>query len=65
MKKQPCPRCGSTHIEIESDADFAFLICLDCGFDQSDEYETPNDRKGKEGKGTPYKRGGGSRTQKR
>ena len=63
--KKKCPRCGSGHLDYEGDEDLRFLICLSCGYDEGDEYETPGERKGKGGKGTPYKRGGSLRAQKK
>jgi transposase-like protein len=63
--KKKCPRCGSEHVDYEGEEDFRFLICLSCGYDEGDDYEVPSERKGKGGKGTPYKRGGGLRTQKK
>ena len=52
-------------MDYEGEEDFRFLICLSCGYDEGDDYEVPSERKGKGGKGTPYKRGGGLRTQKK
>jgi|TARA_Y100000310_G_C20695679_1_gene825522 predicted nucleic-acid-binding Zn-ribbon protein len=66
-KKKKCPRCGSTHTEVEGDETFSFVVCLECGFDESLEYESggENDRKKGGGGGSPYKRGGALRIQKR
>lgn len=58
-----CPKCGSTHTEMEGE-DIHFLVCLDCGYDEGDEYAIAEERAGKGGKGSPYKRGGSLRTQK-
>ena len=65
-KEKKCPRCGSTHTEMEGDDVFCFLICLDCGFDESLEFESggESDRKKGGGGGSPYKRGGALRTQR-
>ena len=61
-----CPKCGSNHIEIEGDDFFCYLVCMECGFDESEEYEAEEgNRKSKGGKSSPYKRGGAVRTQKR
>jgi len=63
---EKCPKCGSTNVKLEGDDKFSFLVCLDCGYDESMEYESdPRDRKSKSGGGSPYKRGGALRTQKR
>tara|TARA_Y100000310_G_scaffold285479_1_gene308963 strand:+ start:6755 stop:6994 length:240 start_codon:yes stop_codon:yes gene_type:complete len=65
-KDNKCPRCGSMHTKIEGDGSFSYLVCLDCGYDESMEYEAGvGERKGKGGGGSPYKRGGSLRTQKR
>ncbi len=65
MKKK-CPNCGSDDVIIEGDEDISFLICKECGFDEGDEYESDlGERKGKSSGGSPYKRGGSLRTQKR
>jgi transcription initiation factor TFIIIB Brf1 subunit/transcription initiation factor TFIIB len=60
-----CPKCGSEHTEVEGDDELGFLICLDCGYDEGEQYETPGERKSKGGKSSPYKRGGSLRTQKK
>jgi predicted nucleic-acid-binding Zn-ribbon protein len=66
MKDKKCPRCGSKNIKEEGDEMFSFLVCLNCGFDESMEYESDTgDRKGKSSGGSPYKRGGSLRIQKR
>ncbi len=66
-ENKPCPRCQSKHTEIEGDDLFTYLICLDCGFDESLEYEEADDKRtGKgTGGGSPYRRGGAIRSQKR
>jgi len=65
-EKRKCPRCGSNNTEEEGDETFSFLVCLDCGFDESMEYESDlGDRKTKSSGGSPYKRGGSLRVQKR
>jgi len=63
---QKCPKCGSQNVKMEGDDFFSYLICSECGFDESLEYETDmGDRKTKSSGGSPYKRGGSLRTQKR
>jgi len=62
---QRCPQCNSQHTEILGDEEFSFLVCLDCGYDESQAYETPDERTKKGGKGSPYKKGGALRTQKK
>ena len=61
-----CPRCKSSHVEVEGDDFFSYVVCMECGFDESLEYEAdPNERVAKGGVGSPYKRGGSLRIQKR
>ncbi len=66
-KKVKCPKCGSENVRIDGDETFSYMVCDDCDFDESMEYESDlGDRKsGKGGGGSPYKRGGALRTQKR
>lgn len=64
--KKKCPKCGSSHTEIEGDDFFSYLVCMECGFDESLEYDfDAGDRKSKGGKSSPYRRGGALRVQKR
>jgi hypothetical protein len=64
--KVKCPKCGSEKIKIEGDDLFSYLVCEECGFDESLEFEADlGDRKSKGGGGSPYKRGGALRVQKR
>ena len=64
--KQICPKCKSSNVIIEGDDFFSYLVCKECGFDESMEYEADTgDRKTKSSGGSPYKRGGSLRTQRR
>ena len=65
-EKKKCPRCKSSHVEIEGDDFFSYTVCMECGFDESLEYESDaSERSAKGGGGSPYKRGGALRVQKR
>ena len=62
-----CPKCKSKHIDAVELMGSKFLICLTCGYDESEETLDvyPESRGGKGGKGSPYKRGGPMRSVKR
>ena len=63
-----CPICSSSQVEMINEDGFEFLRCLKCGYDESADYDEayPEQRGGGKGKGgSPYKRGGALRTQKR
>ena len=63
-----CPICSSSQIEIINEDGFEFIRCLKCGYDESADYDEayPEQKGGGKGKGgSPYKRGGALRTQKR
>jgi len=58
-----CPKCGSAHVDQVEMMGSKFLICLSCGYDESDVLEVyPESRGGKGGKSSPYKRGGSMRS---
>ena len=64
--KTECPKCKSKHIDAVELMGSKFLICLSCGYDESEEMEAyPESRGGKWGRGSPYKRGGPMRSIKR
>ena len=62
--KTECPKCKSKHIDAVDVMGSQFLVCLDCGYDESEEILDvyPESRGGKTGKSTPYKRGGAMRS---
>ena len=66
MKKE-CPKCRSKHIDMVEVMGSKLLICLSCGYDESEEILDvyPEGRTSKTSKGTPYKRGGSMRSVKR
>ncbi len=65
MKK--CPVCGSTDVEVFEEEGVEFIRCKKCGYDESVEYDEayPDQKSQRGGGGSPYKRGGALRTQKR
>ena len=64
--KEKCPICNSENVKRDDEDGFSFLICKDCGYDEAESYESDmGDRKSKSSGGTPYKRGGSLRVQKR
>ena len=66
--KTECPKCKSKHVDVVDVMKSKLLICLSCGYDESEEVLDvyPEGRtSSKGGKSTPYKRGGAMRTSKR
>ncbi len=66
MKK--CPKCKSTKTEVVTISKTNFLKCNKCGFDESEDLleiypEARSTQSGKT-KFSPYKTGGGKRSQK-
>ena len=61
-----CPKCNKDTAENVEIFGSKFLICDECGYDESEELldEYGGDRKSKSGKSSPYKRGGSMRTVK-
>ncbi len=63
-----CPECGSKNLKKENDDLIGeYIICLDCGFDESLEYDVyPDEKKSQKAKGSysVYKHGGGRRSVK-
>ncbi|HLC58621.1 MAG TPA: hypothetical protein VJI68_02060 [Candidatus Nanoarchaeia archaeon] len=66
-KELKCPKCGSSHLDAVELMGSKFIICLNCGYDESEEILDvyPESRGTKGGRGTPYKRGGSMRSVKR
>ncbi|MBS3167561.1 hypothetical protein J4216_00345 [Candidatus Woesearchaeota archaeon] len=68
MENKPkCPKCGSGHVDTVEILGSKFLICLNCGYDESEDILDvyPGSRNSKGGKSSPYKRGGSMRSVKR
>ena len=63
--KDKCPKCNSKHIDAVDVMGTKCIICLSCGYDESEILEEyPGSRKSKGGKSSPYKKGGGMRSAK-
>ena len=63
--KNKCPQCKSDKIKIISYIGVKCIICRDCGFDESSQYEVfPEEKKSQRAKGryNVYRVGGPKRT---
>ncbi|MAE43289.1 hypothetical protein CMO93_05940 [Candidatus Woesearchaeota archaeon] len=62
-----CPKCESNNIKIVDYLGTKCIICKNCGFDESKEYEVYPEQKTSQkekARHTPYKTGGHKRTRK-
>ena len=62
-----CPKCSSGHVDHVEEQGVDCLICLSCGYDESEELQSVDeDRPTQAGKSehSPYKVGGHRRTEK-
>ena len=65
--KNKCPKCNSDNIKLIKYMDIECVICSNCGFDESEQYEVfGEEKKSQKAKGsyTPYKSGGHGRGKK-
>jgi len=64
-KKIKCPKCGSEEAEQFNYLGVLCIRCYDCKYDESEVYdiEVTEDHKAGGKGGSPYKRGGGKRSQ--
>lgn len=61
-----CPECGSKDIEIKQKKGVKYIICTECEYDESMDYDQSYpDEKTSAGRGSPYKRGGAQRVVKK
>ena len=63
--KKSCPKCKSSKIKIISYMGVKCVVCRNCGFDESSQYEVyPEEKKSQKAKGkyNVYKAGGPKRT---
>jgi len=61
MQKK-CPKCGSGHVDAVEEQGVLCIICLNCGYDESEELNAVSQEEEKEYKA--MKTGGPRRTQK-
>ena len=67
MISRNCPKCKSSNIKIVDYLSVKCIICKDCGFDESKQYDVfPENKVSQKEKGrySPYKTGGFRRTRK-
>lgn len=65
--KNKCPKCKSSKIKTINYMGVKCVVCSNCGFDESKQYDVfPEEKKSQKAKGkyTPYKVGGFNRTKK-
>ena len=65
--KKACPQCNSNNIKKINYLGVNCIVCKDCGFDETKQYEVyPDEKVSQKAKGryTPYKAGGFKRTKK-
>ena len=64
--KKHCPKCGTGNIKIVKFIGIDCVVCGNCGFDESSQYEVFGEKKSQKAKGsyTPYKSGGHDRGKK-
>ena len=63
--KKRCPKCNSDKIKIIKYMNINCIVCSNCGFDESSQYEVyPEEKKSQKAKGkyNVYKAGGPKRT---
>ena len=66
MAQKKCPVCGSLDITIKEEEGTQYIQCNACTFNEMDEYDVyPEERTSKSSGGSPYKKGGALRTQKK
>ena len=62
-----CPKCKSGNVNIADYLGVKCIVCSNCGFDETKQYEVfPEEKKSQKAKGsyTPYKTGGFGRGRK-
>lgn len=67
MKSKNCPKCESNNIKLIQYLGVNCIMCKNCGYDESKQYEVfPEDKVSQKEKGrySPYKAGGFKRTRK-
>ena len=67
MKSKICPKCKSNKVKVIDYLGIKCVICKNCGYDESNQYEVfPEDKISQKEKArySPYKTGGFKRTRK-
>ena len=67
MKSKNCPKCKSTNIKVINYLGIKCIICKNCGYDESKQYDVFPEKKSSQrekGRYSPYKTGGFKRTRK-
>jgi len=61
-----CPKCNSGKVKLVDYLGIKCIVCNDCGFDETKQYEVYSEKKSQKEKGmyTPYKAGGFGRAKK-
>ena len=65
--KTLCPKCKSGNVEVSEYMGVKCIICNDCGYDESQQYEVYPEEKGSQkekSRHSPYKAGGFGRAKK-
>ena len=65
--KNKCPKCNSSKIKIFQYLGVKCVVCDNCGYNESQQYQVyPEEKTSQKAKGryTPYKAGGSRRTKK-
>ena len=67
MKGKNCPKCNSGNIKLVDYLGVKCVICKNCGFDETSQFEVYPEQKTSQkekARHTPYKAGGSRRSQK-
>ena len=65
--KNNCPKCNSNNIKVTNYLGIKCIVCKNCGYDDTKQYEVyPEEKVSQKAKAryTPYKTGGHKRTKK-
>jgi len=60
--ERKCPKCGSAHVDFIKEQDVICLICMTCGYDETEELNIVAEEEEKQYKS--FKTGGARRSQK-
>ena len=65
--KNKCPKCKSSNVKIVDYMDIKCIVCKNCGYDETKQYDVyPEEKTSQKEKGrySPYKAGGFGRAKK-